>query len=304
MKTPISRAHRWFIRWEPYLGLLLASGFFSWLGKKLKVFGELGWPEAIFIGVGVAALLAMALAVVLAGWRFFRPLGIGSQPQTAGAETYSPYDDTELRAETQQNIVKIESNFGGLKAAFDAHVEHISKVLSGFDRVRLEGLETLTRTVAIQAAEIVGMRQSLDERITSHDYAISAIGHRDILLRKAGVLETLGEELVLRDGVSLSDPKAWQSWQHALSEWEAAKQHWIIHALPYRPDVASLVDTVPETWYEQEWSVGLSEFPTIAALRKYQTWEGQLKNWQYARTTVDPLVFGVAFYGKRPIGAA
>lgn len=214
-------------------------------------------------------------------------------PQDRGSTTTAAFDDTAIRGQIE-----------ALRQEFGEHQAHISKVLSDFDRARLEGLEAITRTAAIQAAETVGIKQQTEAQFTSLDYAISAIGHREILLRKAGILETLGEELVIRDGVSLSDPKAWQSWQHTLSKWEVAKQHWITHALPYRPDVASLVDTVPEAWYEQEWSIGLSEFPTIAALRKYQTWEGQRKNWEYARTTVDPLVFGVAFYGKRPIGAA
>ena len=198
----------------------------------------------------------------------------------------------------------IQNEIKALRQELEDHRIHISETLSDFDRVRLEGLDQLTCSVAIQAAEIEGIRQGADERITSQDYAISAIGHRDILLRKAGILDMLAEQLALSSGATLFNPTDWQNWCNTHQKWEAAMEHWLIHAMPYRSDVVSLVETVPDAWYENEWPIGLSDFPTIAALRKYQTWQGQRKNWNYARTTVDPLVFGVAFYGKRLLGAA
>lgn len=70
MGKRISRTHRLFRRWEPYVGLLAATGFFTWLGKKLKVFGDLGWPEAIFLGLVAGFITALSLAA----WRYYRPL--------------------------------------------------------------------------------------------------------------------------------------------------------------------------------------------------------------------------------------
>ena len=58
--------------WFAFFGLLAAA--FTWLGKGLTVFGNLGWAEAVFLGVGTAAVLTLVLSAFLVAWRFFKPL--------------------------------------------------------------------------------------------------------------------------------------------------------------------------------------------------------------------------------------
>ena len=52
----------------------LVSAAFGWLAKKMTYFGVLGWPEAIFIGVGAACVVVLVLSAGAAGWRFLRPV--------------------------------------------------------------------------------------------------------------------------------------------------------------------------------------------------------------------------------------
>ncbi len=84
----------------------LLSGGFSWLGKQLETLGPLGWPEAIFLGLGAASLILLVLSFGLVSWRYFRPLPLSGGISTKDAEAYNSSSmATEMRKDAPIRFV-------------------------------------------------------------------------------------------------------------------------------------------------------------------------------------------------------
>src|SRR4051812_35417551 len=76
------------------IGYTFLSGVFAWVAKNLTRFGNIGWAEAVFIGLGASALVALLFCAILVAWRVFRPL-VSSAPDTtiaAPASLQIPHD--------------------------------------------------------------------------------------------------------------------------------------------------------------------------------------------------------------------
>ena len=90
--------------WLAVLGAL--SAFFSWLGKKIALFGPLGWPEAIFLGVGSACIVTLVISAGLVAWRYFQPIKAGPQsPPARPLHVSTP----ELRQQLEASIASVEA---------------------------------------------------------------------------------------------------------------------------------------------------------------------------------------------------
>lgn len=188
-----------------------------------------------------------------------------------------------------------------LRAEFATHVA-LHAHDERFEQVD-ERLERQLVQIATHAAQIFGLQQDIEKRFTSLDYAISAIGHRDVILIQSAKLEAFAEQLNYPKEGTLADDDAWSDWELALSKWETSMQHWLVHASPYLKEVGPMVENVPDDWYERDWQIGPDDFPSLAALRRYQRWEGKRINWENARGRVLQLVTAVAFHGELPFGA-
>lgn len=56
-----------------YAGYLLMSGGLGWLAKQLTIFGQIGWPEAVFIGLLVSTFGVATVSLALIAWRQIKP---------------------------------------------------------------------------------------------------------------------------------------------------------------------------------------------------------------------------------------
>ncbi len=126
----------WFLRTTRHLDRVLVwIGAFgtvwagmTWLSTKLTRFGDVGTPEAVFIGLGAAVLLTIALSLALIGWRIFKP--IAPSGPAVGGNTLE-HDALE---KLQADVRELETDFRlavGITA--DWH-EGTQKELAALDR--------------------------------------------------------------------------------------------------------------------------------------------------------------------------
>lgn len=280
MATPVSRAHKMFIRWEPYVALLLASGFFSWLGKKLTVFGELGWPESIFIGVGAASLVAFALSAGLQGWRVFRPLpAVGAQPNATASVGVAPgYDETQLRRDMEGVDTRLTGSLDGLKE----HVRSEDESL----RMYLEVLE--------------GRLTDLTARSQAQQGALLAIYHRERMLALAERIDRQSLEL----GKPLAEGKVvngeeWEAWKAERQQWESVVYQWAQYAGFYLGrEPMDDIKRINSEGLDENWGARADQFPSDPeGLRIYKIFRIHVRNWANISKVAHDKVRRMAFEG-------
>lgn len=122
--------HHRFRHVEPYVGFLLAAGFFSWISKRAQVFGVDTWEEAILLGSAFGFVGMFATASFLIGWRYFSPL---EPPAPAETQATDSDDDIERR------LANLEHNHANLRDRFVSAQAEIAR-LADFKRVVRDGM--------------------------------------------------------------------------------------------------------------------------------------------------------------------
>jgi hypothetical protein len=165
-----------------YLSLLGAlSVGFSWLAKKLTHYGPLGWPEAIFIGVGAACAVVLVLSAAAVGWRFFRPVtpspSPGAERVTLAAPSHLPVNVADHPA-----IIALTKRISGAEGELQQHAETIKRIDRESaelvsqridDRVEIEGefqsRDKMDRTLATELTRLMMVQRYYAEH--APDYA-------------------------------------------------------------------------------------------------------------------------------------
>jgi hypothetical protein len=267
-------------------GFVLAWAGLSWLAKHVSWLGDVNFADALALGLAGAMLLSLVISIALIAIRFFRPLANSQSGRPLF--DYDPNGPEERIAAVEQAVSQLSSKMDGLAEALAAESAERFRLKDSVD------------TLLTKLDELDGQ---ITNRFTGLDYAISAIGHREILLKSGETIEELNGRLDYPSGASLAETHAWSAWLRDLSGWDAAIMNWIVHASPYLPDVGSIIERVEDSWYERDWPIRAEDFPSLKDLRKFQRWMGRRQNWEATRQTVMRLVTGVAFHGSLPLSA-
>jgi hypothetical protein len=312
MNKPIVRAHRRFIRVEPYIGLIAASGLFSFIGKQLKVFGPLGWPEAIFLGTGAACVLIVTLAAGLAGWRFFKPLQATPPARSAAV----PQIDARLKEieESRPDFSRLAETDGKVTGLtfrvdeLDAWKEQLSRLMTEAVTAQTKRLERLEGKVADveanlgQAIAKTAASQSLSddrrqEQIASLYGSLAAIFDREHMRELAVPIEEIGKELAAPiEQQTRLDHEEWEAWEAKERGWQSILKAWCDVAERYLPGIKHSVMSVSEEQYRQTGIAQASQFPEDGLIA-YKAFWARLNNWRGSRGEADGAVHHVAFDG-------
>lgn len=295
MNKPISSANRIFRRWEPYLGILISTGVFSWLGKRLQVFGNLGWPEAIFIGAFAGATLSFSVAACLIGWRYFKPLE--SEATQSGTEIVPPFDDTKLLREfgalssQQRQIIDDYQRMSGLEARFVDMLDALKSDIQARDQTNASNLastnDRLAVLLATQAAEIAGLKdhQSLTADAASEQFesiylALAAIFHRERLHAIGVNIEGGAAELNAATNASKHyDLEQWNEWEKQYRQWMYWVDQWTDLAEGYYTGIKAKVLTTTDDHYKLKGVAKVEQFPDAEAYIAYKAFCAIYKNW-------------------------
>lgn len=313
---PLTRAHRRFIRWEPYVGLLLATGFFSFVGKGLKVFGDLGWPEAIFLGTAAAAVLTIALAAGLAGWRYFRLTSDATVPafaRSSGAadleqrlsdlEKMCPdaadrhFWDNNLQAVADHNqrlamveashraIIDDYQHMRGLEARFSGELDGLKEVVRTEDEGLRQHLQVLEGKLAKLKAT---MRSSIHAIWMREQIAELVEGIR----RDAADLNHRVSERQQHDKIS------WDRWENVYGHWNSLMVQWWVIARFYLANTGQVLQ-VPDHMYpgtEVDEAL-LTPGGGAEAVRLYKKFRIIQDQWEAVQEELHKNMVLVAFHG-------
>lgn len=182
----------------------------------------------------------------------------------------------------------------------------LSSKLETFEHHINDRFEVHIKEIALNAGNIAGLKSESKKKFISLDYAMSAIGHREAMLRWSTEIEEVAAGLDIGAcGGSLKDYAAWSAWENRHSHWEGLLDMWLIFASPYWKDLRQAVTKAPEYIYDNsKWSFGDNDFKDSNAVRKYKTFRITHINWEDVKDKVHAAVRQVAFEGTLPVGAA
>jgi hypothetical protein len=299
MWLKINRGVDRFGAWATAFGVL--TGALSWLGKKLTILGDLGWPEAIFVGLFSASFITALFGAGLAAWRYLRPAETTSQVGNEGLLDEQPQSDDFARLEAQVGaleniknaIVDDYQRMSGLEAKFndelgdigDALQEHVERVVRARDaqdafQERME-------------AWVGRLREQMERRFEWVDQGFSAILDRERLVSLAAAIEEDGEAL---SGPTRLEPVGdWAAWRAAEEEWHVKLDTWVKIASVYRDGVSERVMATPERLIRGVWKAPDDLFPDSSTNFGYKTFRIRLTNFREERPFVDDTVRMAAF---------
>ena len=141
--------------WATGLGVL--AGFFAglvaamtWLGRKLSLFGPMPWPEAIFVGIGGAAVVVIAISIGLFAWRYFHPLATEEGAMSKNA-AFDVETEIGLLTERVDKLADIVKNHGSdivnrihADRSFESRIEATEKAVTTF-QAALENCKSTQR---------------------------------------------------------------------------------------------------------------------------------------------------------------
>jgi len=126
------------VTWAAFIALLTAG--LAWLSSHLTIMKGANWADFIFVGVFAASLITLALAGMLAAWRYFNPVEPEYDPievsnlsrMTIGPP---PISTPELARELRDRFTKLEAQVSGLAqiaSEFEnSNAKQIARVLNG-----------------------------------------------------------------------------------------------------------------------------------------------------------------------------
>lgn len=166
-----------------------------------------------------------------------------------------------------------------------------------------ERFDSQIKQIATQAGEFAGFKAETEKRLLMNDYALAAMGHREVLLKYAADLESGSDSLDLAvRGGSLLATAEWNDWERDYKTWRSQLEHWLIFASPYSADI-ELVKKLPDNIHKLRWTFGDSHFPNSAAIHEYRSFCVILHNWNEIKNKVHTSVRKVAFEGQLPRNA-
>jgi hypothetical protein len=269
--------------WIGAFGVLWAA--MSWLGKHLSVFGNVPWPEAIFIGLGATLTVAFFTAAILALWRVFHPTPRGAVETPAASAPI--YDDTGLRAEIQA----LWDQFAAYKAATD-------KIVSAYDGVRRKNVGDLGR-------EIEGVKRDVEkcqEVQKSHRdqtlEAFHAIGARERMAALEAEIRRDAADLYdrLKAGETY-DAAKWEQWENVHGHWLKTLDEWLGTGTWYALAVKERTLSVNDDKYGGSWTIADSQFPNAESVRRFKKFRIVQQQWEEVVPDVHTGMHQVAFMG-------
>lgn len=272
-------------RWQAYLAAIgavvaLGTGAGLMLNFARPFFPpEWGLAEAIILGVGAIALLALIVSLGLNAWAALRLAKSGSGASrppaatTQQAESQSP--DTESVKRNLDNLTKsvadIETRYTLMldrTASFRNETESAFKGIS-------EQLKDL-KTASI--------------RTTKRFYALR---HRELLERHRKELVEWADAL---DGYPESCSSVWSVWQEKFNYFKSHLMSWQALAQIYDSKSAnSLFEIDQEMYKSTNWTNTFSEFPNSDAVHDYKTFRLLKRNLEMVGQEVDRAIDKVAF---------
>ena len=215
--------------WGGFIGVVVlgygaVSGIIAGVAKQLTRFGEIRWPEAVFIGLGASAILMLVIGAFLLMWRVFRPL-------TSSAKAKEPLEIPRLgeeEIERRKLLEAVAEEVKALKRAAEVERGTSDEALS--KAVQLIQGEKAERTsaIAILAKQYAGWISEVRQEAFLATDVLGALGRRELaeqrkteLDRRAGEIDANWDALVK----VLEDPAPFSSvqWQ---SEFIAAQNKW------------------------------------------------------------------------------
>lgn len=246
---------------------------FSWLATQMRAFGNIGWAEAIALGLGGAMLLSLIVSLALIAVRYFRPIQIASQDHSYS----NPHKDEDI----QPGIGEIVDSL----YAVGSDVKKVTSRVEDYSCVLVE----LQKSVDLQQSKIEGLR-----------WSILAIYHRERMLELAKQIDVLGSEVGLQNNIDQRfDDVEFENWESRFLEWRSIVSAWSRYASFYvNHDVMNDIERLDEGGLRENWGVNSSQFPD-EGLVKYKTFRIYLRNWSYVRDAVHQKVRAQAFEGQQ-----
>lgn len=292
--------------WLAVVGFIMSAAY-TLLSRGVALFGELNWPEAILVGIGLSLVTGLLLSILLLlgafGFRLIRPLPISpTAASDQSALDYAPED--ELRVEMAALKKKIEQ--------LDGKVETIAQLAlkssegqsqigelhrERMDRVE-EDLKELRDKLGLVRHDMDKAEQAREAESEKAREATYAIYGREILTKLASDIEREASELYdgLRNGEVYSDAR-WDQWSLAHGRWESALNVWAENGQWYAPDVKARILTVDDAKFGGNWSVKDQQFPNSLAVQRFKKFRIMHTQWREVREEVDRGVVQVAFIG-------
>jgi hypothetical protein len=270
----LGRADSWLdvlLRWGTAFAAAWAG--FSWLATQMRAFGNIGWAEAIALGLGGAMLLSLVVSLALIAVRYFRPIQIASKDPI-----YSdPLEDDNI----QTSIGKIADSLHAL----GSDVSEVTSRVEDFSNILVD----LQNSVDLQDSKIEGLK-----------WSILAIYHRERMLELAQKIDVLGSEVGLKNNIDQRfDDVEFENWEIRFLEWRSIVSAWSRYASFYaNHDVMNDIERLDEAGLREDWGVNSSQFPD-EGLVKYKTFRIYLRNWSYVRDAIHQKVRAQAFEGQQ-----
>lgn len=270
----------WFLKTTRHLDRLLVwIGAFGlvWAGMiglstRLTRFGEIGVPEAVFIGLGAASVLALALSILLIGWRVFRPLPRVSATGVRPIETDGGSDALRDLDERFSSFIVTYGKHRDQKAeAEEADRLALRKAIGDLFQVLLDDLEYRS------------------QRVSSSLHAL--------FVRET--MQHLNEELV-KAGDQLMSPEGYKEKQIDWNKWETNEERWKQSltrftdlASPYSSSLSKIWSVNPEEYRHLKMSDDL--FPDYERAHRYKTfrivYEHYLNEYRNVQNNLNSVAF-------------
>jgi hypothetical protein len=303
----LRRAHELFRHWEPYIGLLIAAGFFTWVAKSGRVLGVDTWQEATLLGVAVASGLMLALAALLFGLRYFSPYPSpagrsGKEPSPASPEEISATkrlrQEADYLKEKYQAVISDYQRMNGLEVRFSDMLDGLKRqIRSDNETIRSNHGALQEKIVALEAGADLDRRQ-VRTQVYSIFNALAAVYHREQLRDWAATIEAMANELrapTTHDQHLTHDQ--WEQWATNERTWRTLLTQWCDLAACYYPGIKEHVLTLSEEQFMQTGVAKATQFPEPEAYTAYKAFCGRLKNWHNWQGEAERAVHQAAFNG-------
>lgn len=297
---------------------VLAWGTLSWVASNLTWLGNLNWAESVFVGLGAAVLLSVAVSIALVAVRYFRPL------PTIATEEGDEHQITALGYRLGYEWDEMQDNISKLKIAKEASEREVKGVIqqceiiaSKIDHVsslearlteQIETLNNATRSYMEGAA--AGFADRLKEhrswiaenesRIQTLQWSLTAIWHRERMLELSEEADQISQPMIasLIQG-NVLDLDEWHNWRVQMQRWQSTISSWSTFAQFYLGSDPMLeIKRIDAEKFDEEVGVRHHQIPDPEGLRVFKTFCIYYNNWMNLRAVIHNLVRRQAFEGQ------
>lgn len=285
------------VSWIALFGLL--GAVFTSAARRLTYFGALGWPEAIFLGLGASSIAVLTLTAALIGWRQFRPVQPSSGPTRSSANDTDKalVDEVQRLSDLSTNIINDYQRMLGLEARFEEAVAGIRSQLTAAVSLA-EKLEAVRVDVADLTSAIKKVSDSQDDHRDRAKHSFFAIGARERLSALESTIKQDASDLYnrLKAGETYDQTK-WQQWENVHSHWRDSLDTWLDTGRWYALAVKYRTLSVDDAKYGLDWSVTDTQFPNAEAVRRFKKFRIIHTQWEDVVPDVKSGLEQVAFTG-------